>query len=125
MTRDEFVQAQDLAIVEKYEAVVTYLYPILQRCPRRHGALRDRLIGLLFDQVGLLYQAAKSKQPSRLYAADAHIATLRFWLRFAADPALKIVTPRQHAVALRTIAETGAMLGQWIKATKGNGRSGS
>lgn len=124
MIRDEFVQAQDLAIVEKYEAVVTYLYPILQRCPRRHGALRDRLIGLVFEQVGLLYQAAKSKQPSRLYAADAHLATLRFWLRFAADPNLKILTPRQHVVALRMIAETGAMLGKWIKAAKGNGRSG-
>ena len=125
MIRDTNNHAPGLAIVEKHDRTIAYLYPILQRCPRRHGALRDRLIGLLFDQVGLLHQAAKSKQPSRLYAADAHMATLRFWLRFAADPALKIVTPRQHAVALRTIAETGAMLGQWIKTTKGNGRSGS
>jgi len=125
MTRDEFVHAQDLAIVEKYEEAVTYLYPILQACPRRHTTLRDRLIGLLFDQVGLLYQAAKSKQASRLYAADAHLATLRFWLRFAADPKLKFISHRQHAVALRHLAETGAMLGQWIKAAKGNGRSGS
>lgn len=124
MKRDEHVNARDLAIVEKYEATVNYLYPIIQGFPRSHGVLRDGMTGQLMDMVGLLYQAAKSKQPSRLYAADAHLATLRFWLRFAADPALKIVTPRQHAVALRTIAETGAMLGQWIKTTKGNGRSG-
>jgi hypothetical protein len=124
MIRDEFVNAQDLAIVEKYEAVVTYLYPILQAFPKRHGALRERLVGLVFDQVGLLYQAAKSKQASRLFAADAHMATLRFWLRFAADPKNRLITPHQHAVALRHLAETGAMLGQWIKSTKSNGRLG-
>lgn len=124
MMRDEFVNAQDLAIVEKYEAAVTYLYPILQNCPRRHGALRDRLVGLLFDMVGLLYQAAKSRQPARLYVADAHLATLRFWLRFAADPAVRIVSHHQHKVALRHLAETGGMLGQWIRSAKANGRSG-
>ena len=125
MTRDEHVNAHDLAIVEKYEAAVKYLYPIIQNCPRRHATLRDRLIGLIFDQVGLLYEAAKSKQASRLYAADANLATLRFWLRFAADPKLKVISSRQHAVALRYLAETGSMLGQWIKTAKGNGRSGS
>lgn len=125
MTRDEHVNARDLAIVEKYEEAVTYLYPILQASPRRHATLRDKLISLVFDQVELLYHAAKSKQASRLYAADAHMATLRFWLRFAADPKLKLISQRQHAVALRHLAETGAMLGQWIKAAKNSGRSGS
>lgn len=125
MTRDENVNARDLAIVQKYEEAVTYLYPIIQNCPRRHGVMRDRLLGIVFDQVGLFYEAAKSKQASRLYAADSNLATLRFWLRFAADPKQKIITPRQHAVALRHLAEAGAMLGQWIKAAKGSGRSGS
>ena len=124
MTRDEHVNARDLAIVEKFEAAVNYLYPIIQNCPRRHSVLRDRLIGLIFDQVGLLYDAAKSKQASRLYAADSNLATLRFWLRFAANPKLKIISHKQHEVALRHVAETGAMLGKWIKAAKGNGRSG-
>ena len=125
MIRDEHVRSQDLVIIEKYEAALDYIYPIIQNCPRAHGALRDRLIGLLFDQVGLLYQAAKSKAPSRLYEADAHLATLRFWLRFAADPKLKIMTPDKHKKALRPLAETGAILGAWIKAAKSNGRSGS
>ncbi|MGV1867174.1 MULTISPECIES: diversity-generating retroelement protein Avd [unclassified Rhizobium] len=125
MIRDENVNARDLAIVEKYEEAVTYLYAIIQNCPRQHGALRDRLIGLMFDQVGLLYDAAKSKQASRLYAADSNLATLRFWLRFAASAKLKIISHKQHEVALRHVAETGRMLGQWIKAAKLNGRSGS
>lgn len=122
MKRDEHVNPRDLAIVEKYEATVNYLYPILQAFPRRHGALRDSMIGQLMDMVGLLYQAAKSKQPSRLYAADAHLATLRFWLRFASGE--KLLSHKQHHVAARHIAETGAMLGAWIRDAKGNGRSG-
>ena len=122
MMRDQNGSARDLAIVEKYEATVTYLYPILQTFPRKHGCLRDRMIDLVFEMVGLLYQAAKSKQASRLYAADAHLATLRYWLRFACG--LKLLSHRQHQVALRHVAETGAMLGVWIRDAKGNGRSG-
>ena len=45
--------------------------------------------------------AIQSGAPSRLYAADANLATLRFWLRFAVQPSLKIVTPNQHRAALR------------------------
>lgn len=122
MKRDEHVNARDLAIVEKYEATVTYLYPILQSFPRRHGALRDSLIGQVMGTVDLLYQAAKSKQPSRLYAADAHLATLRFWLRFACGE--RLLSHKQHRVAIGHISETGAMLGAWIRDAKGNGRSG-
>lgn len=122
MTRDENGNARDLAIVEKYEATVTHLYPIFQSFPRKHGALRDRMTGMLMDTVGLLYQAAKSKQASRLHAADAHLATLRFWLRFASG--LKLLSHRQHQVALRHIAETGAMLGAWIRDARHGGRSG-
>lgn len=122
MKRDEHVNARDLAIVEKYEATVTYLYPILQRYPRRHGALRDNMIGQLMDMVSLLYQAAKSKQASKLYAADAHLATLRYWLRFSCG--LKLLSHHQHHVALRHMGETGAMLGSWIREAKSNGRSG-
>lgn len=103
-----------LAIVERYEVAVAYLYPLVQRCPRRHGKLRDALLTVMVDQVGLFYHAAKSRQASRLHAADANLATLRFWLRFAADPSVKIITPHQHRAALKLLAEVGAMLGSWI-----------
>ena len=123
MIREEHTNPRDLVVIEKVEAAVTYLYPILQNCPRRHGMLRDRLLGLLFDQVGLFYQAAKSRQASRLYAADANLATLRFWLRFAARPELRIISRHQHRVALRHVAEAGAILGAWIASAKGSGRA--
>jgi len=122
--RDQNSTPRGLAIIEKYEDVVTYLYPILQRCPRKHGNVRDRIMTVMFDQVGLFYEAAKSGQPSRLYAADANMATLRFWLRFAAHPELKIITRRQEVVALARLAEAGGMLGKWIATAKGGGRAG-
>ena len=119
--RDENSASKGLAIIDRYEETVTYLYPILQRCPRAHRNVRDAMMAVLFDQVGLFYQAAKSRQPSRLYAADANLATLRFWLRFAVNPRLRIITPHQHRIALGHLAEVGAMLGQWIKTARGNG----
>lgn len=125
MIREPHANARDLAIVEKYEDAVTYLYPILQRMPRRHGNLRDTLMRVMFDQVGLFYQAAKSRQASRLHAADANLATLRFWLRFAAGSEQKAISHAQHRTALRHVAEAGAMLGAWIGAAKPGGRAGS
>lgn len=113
--RDATARPEGLAIVDKYEEAVIYLYPILQGCPRKHGNVRDAMMAALFDQVGLFHQAAKSGQASRLYAADANLATLRFWLRFAAHPKVRVVSPSQHRAALRLLAEVGAMLGQWIK----------
>ncbi len=110
-----------LAIIERYEEAVAYLYPIVQRCPRRHAKLRDALLDVMVAQVGLFYHAAKSRQASRLHAADANLATLRFWLRFAALPSVRIITQAQHRAALRLLAEVGAMLGSWIGNAKAGG----
>jgi hypothetical protein len=119
--KDETASSNQLAIVERYEAVIHYLYPILQSCPRKHGVVRDLMVRTLFQQVDLLIVAGKSGQPSRLYAADANLATLRFWLRFAACSKLKVLTPHQHQVALTLIAEVGSMLGAWIRTAKSRG----
>jgi hypothetical protein len=94
--RDENAATDALAIVEKYEVFVSYLYPILQNAPRKHGVLRDAVLASLFAPIGGLYHAAKSKQLSRLYAIDAEFATLRAFLRFLSQPSVRIVTPRQH-----------------------------
>jgi len=57
IVRDETSATDALAIVEKYEAFVSYLYPILQNSPRRHGVLRDAVLAALFVPIGDLYQA--------------------------------------------------------------------
>ncbi len=111
--RDESSATDALAIVEKYEAFVHYLYPILQNSPRKHGVLRDAVLAALFVPIGGLYHAAKSRQVSRLHAVDAEFATLRSFLRFLASTEIRILTPHQHQVALAHLAEPGKMLGAW------------
>ena len=115
IVRDENAATDALAIVERYEAFMDYLYPILQRAPRHHGVLRDVVLGALFVPVGGLYQAAKSKQVSRLYAVDAQFATLRSHLRFLVKPGVRIINAHQHSQALRLLAEPGGMLNAWIR----------
>lgn len=120
---DESSYAQ-MAIVEKYERFVEYIYPVLQNAPRKHGIARDAMLRCLFEQAELFIIAGKSRQVSRLYSADANLSLLRFWLRFMVAPKRTIITPRQHQVALVHLAEVGRMLGAWIKTMKGGGRDG-
>jgi len=104
-----------LAIVERYERFADYIYPIWMGLPRAHYVLRDRAIGALLDQVGLFNVAGKSGVLTKLYAADAGLATLRFYLRFCADNRRKLISTHQHQVAAVHLAETGRMLGAWIR----------
>lgn len=121
LIKDQTANYEQLAVVHKYEAVIDYLYPIFQNCPRKHGVARDQMLNTLFEQVPLLIAAGKSGRPSRLYAADANLAALRFWLRFGTSSKVKMITPHQHQVALTLIAEVGAMIGTWIKGVKARG----
>ena len=41
IVRDEVATYEAMAIVEKYECFVEYLYPILQNTPRKHAIARD------------------------------------------------------------------------------------
>jgi hypothetical protein len=125
IVRDEHTATDALAIVERYEAFVTYLYPILQNSPRKHSVLRDTVLAALFVPIGGLYHAAKSKQVSRLYAVDAEFATLRAYLRFLSQVNVRILGPKQHEVALALLAEPGRMLNAWqrkLKALDGKSR---
>lgn len=111
-----------MAIVEKYERVILYLYPIAQSVPRKHGVVRDMFLKCLLGAPDTLMQAGKSNQVSRLYAADAQLAHLRFWVRFLVS--IKCLTKHQQETSQVLIAEVGAMLGSWIKHRKAQGQSG-
>ena len=67
-----------MSIVEKYERVIGYLYPIAQSMPRKHGVAREMFLKCLLGQPDLFFQAGKSTQVSKIYAADAGLAQLRF-----------------------------------------------
>lgn len=117
---DSLVYTQ-MAMVEKYEQLINYCYPILQNIPRKHGIARDFMLNTLFNEVDLLIQAGKSNTVSRVYAADANLALLRFWLRFAVHTDRRLITNHQHRAAQAMVAEVGKMIGAWIKTAKGRG----
>lgn len=103
----------ELAVIERYDQAVNYLYPIIQNMPRAHGRFRDRLLEALVATPGHMYSAAKSAQVSRVYAVDAALAELRWLLRFAVHPKRKLITPHQQEVAAIHLAEVGKMVGAW------------
>ena len=108
-----------MAIVEKYERVIAYLYPIAQSMPRKHGVARELFLSCLLGIPDLLFQAGKSNQISKIYAADAGLAHVRFWLRFLVS--IRSLTVHQLQTSQVLIAEVGKMIGAWIKARQGKG----
>lgn len=81
--------AHDLIIVEKFSDFLNYIYPIVQRIDRRHGYLKQKFLVLCLEEVETFYKALKSSQKSKLYEADANLASIRFYLRFFASKNLK------------------------------------
>ena len=53
----------------------------------------------------------------------ARFATLRSYLRFLAQSSIRILTSRQHEVALALLAEPGRMLGAWQRKLISGGTS--
>jgi len=106
---------EQLAIVERYERFVDYAYPIMLGIRRAHYIARDRAMAAMLDQVGLFNEAGKAGTLTKLYAADAGLASLRFYLRFFAAPGRKLISLHQHQTAAIHLAETGRMLGAWIR----------
>lgn len=115
---------EQMNIVEKYETVISYLYPIAQNIPRKHGVAKAMFIECLLEQVKLIVEAGKSGQISRLYVADAGISQLRFWLRFLVSKQVRSITPHQVETAQVLIAEVGRLLGAWIVKQKRRGQHG-
>src|SRR5690349_12772742 len=105
ITRDERAQYDEMAIVEKYEDFLSYAYPKIQNCPRKHGILRDAVLVAIFDPVPGFYAAGRSGQVSKLYALDAQLATIRFYLRFLAQPGRAVLTTHQAAEGLKRLNE--------------------
>lgn len=114
--KDSRTCKEQMAIMERYERVIDYMYPIAQSMPRKHGVARDMLLRVLFGQADLFYQAGKSNQVSKIYSADAGLAHLRFWTRFLVRNHCMTLHQQQTTQAL--IAEVGAMVGAWVKSQK-------
>jgi len=114
--------AKNLIIIEKYEELVNYTYPVLQNIQRKHGVVKERILLIIFEQVELFYIALKSSSKSKLYEADANLASIRFYLRFLANDKRKLISQKQHQTASIKLAEVGKILHSWI--VKGKQDSG-
>lgn len=113
--KEEVANYHQLAIVEKYEAhVIPYVMKRVRNVPREYATERTMIKQCLHGQVSLFNVAGKSNQASKLYDADAGLATLRYWLRFMVSKDIKALTPNQHDQALIRLAEVGGMLNKWI-----------
>lgn len=107
-------EAHGLYMVEKYERVIEYLYPIAQNVPRQHGIFKELLIKQLFYVGEKLNDAIKANQLSRCYALDSALEQLRLYLRFMVSYKRKMITEHQLEVAQSLLAEVGGMLNAWI-----------
>lgn len=108
-----------MLIVEKYERVMNYLYPIFQSIPNKHSVLRTIAIEHLHKFPGLIYSAAKSNQISKLYLADSHLAELRMFLRRIVH--IHHMTLKQQKTTMILIGTVGKLLGFWISRVKHKG----
>ena len=122
--KDNAPSHEQMAVVERYESVIAYLYPVAQNIGRRHGVAKAMFIECLLGQVQLIVEAGKSGQISRLYIADAGLSQLRFWLRFLVSKQVRSITPHQVETAQVLIAEVGRLLGAWIVKQKRRGQHG-
>ena len=107
-----------MVVVGRFDGFANYIYPMLTNTSRQHRVLRDTMIGAIFEQYRLFHAAGKSSQVSRVYEADAGLAYIKELLRFMASPDRKLVSRRQYEVASVHLAETGAMLGAWVKSAQ-------
>jgi len=79
-------------MVEKYERVIDYLYPLAQTIPRKHGTFRELLIRQLFQVAEHLIDAIKANTLSRCYVLDGSLGQLRLMLRFMVHHKRKLIT---------------------------------
>lgn len=114
--KDTWNSKEQLAIMDRYDRVIAYLYPIAQSIPRKHGVARDLFLRALLGQAELFYAAGKSNQVSAIYRADAGLAHVRFWMRFLVS--IHCMTLHQLRTAQVLVAEVGGMVGAWVKNQK-------
>jgi hypothetical protein len=75
-----FDSNRQMLIVEKYEKLINYLYPILQSIPRTHGVAKNLVLTDLLIVPSMMMIAGKTGQVSKLYLIDAQLAIVRYWM---------------------------------------------
>ena len=90
--------------------------PTVERFPRSQKfLLGDRIQATALDVLERLIEATYTRRRGgHLAGANLGLEKLRFLFRLARD--LRVVDPRRHEHAARSIDETGRRVGAWTKA---------
>jgi hypothetical protein len=75
-----FDSNRQMLIVDKYEKLINYLYPILQSIPRTHGVAKNLVLTDLLIVPSMMMIAGKTGQVSKLYLIDAQLVIVRYWM---------------------------------------------
>lgn len=97
---------EQMAIVEKHETVIAYLYPIAQNIGRRHGVAKAMFIECLLEQVSPI-------------SRGINFLGFRIWPRHKLLRKQSVVGARRKIVRCQNHADDGA-LNQFIAAWRGH-----
>ncbi|MBU3640028.1 diversity-generating retroelement protein Avd [Polynucleobacter sp. AP-RePozz3-80-G7] len=122
--KDQTNSYDQMLIVDKFEVVFDYLYPIAQSIPNKHKVVKEMLLLCLVTQFKLFHLAGKTGQISKLNDADSEIAYLRNLLRLLSKPYMRAMTIHQVETAQVLIAEVGKIMGAWVVKVKRKGQAG-
>lgn len=122
--KDQTNSYDQMLIVDKFEIVIDYLYPIAQSIPKRHGVYKEALLHCFVEQLKLFHLAGKTGQISKLNDADSGLAYLRNLLRLLSKPYVRAMTIHQVQTAQVLIAEVGKIMGAWVVKVKRKGQAG-
>ena len=106
---------QNLKIYQKIYDFALYMFPIIDKFPKREKfALSTQIKNVILDLERLTIKANKSRnKKSFLYELDVKLEELRFLLRFSSDR--RYLSRKSLAHATERITEIGKLLGGWIK----------
>lgn len=107
---------QETPLFAKAYDLLLYLLQISETFPRSHRDLSRRLREVGFRFLDFLLAARKSPPDQRqglLRQADIELDRLRYTVRVCHG--LNLISQKQYLYAAGLLAETGKLLGTWIK----------
>lgn len=107
-----------LQIVFVYSKFMLRMYKRSLRFPPQHKIFKEEFQRLLFDQIRLFNDAAKTSQTGKIHIADSGVATLQEFLLLAVHEDLRVISIGEYQSFSEELSESGAMLGKWLNGRK-------
>ena len=110
---------EKLIIYQKMYDLILYMFPILDKFPRKQKfVLSQQIENCMIDIQKLIIQANKSRHKiPHLFQIDVELEKLRLLIRLAKD--LRFLSIKRYGNISKMTNEIGSLLGGWIKSQKG------